>query len=241
MSAIAATHYRRGRAVTFTRMAVLHVLRVFCSDDRSGGNPLGVFLDGGAIADARRQAVACDLGFSETVFVDEAATGRIQILTPAVELPFAGHPCVGTAWLLAERGSAVRALRPPAGEVRVRYEDGTCFCSWRPEWSPAFEWLELDSPADVDALAGPPPGHDLPARWAWVDEDAGIVRARVFAVGVGIEEDEATGSAAGLLAAQLGRPLDIRQGRGSLIHAQPVGDGLVEIGGRSVLDDVREY
>ena len=58
---------------------------------------------------------------------------------------------------------------------------------------------------------------------------------------IGIPEDEATGAAAALLAAQLDRPIDIRQGRASRILARPRPDGRVEIGGHSALDEVREY
>jgi PhzF family phenazine biosynthesis protein len=100
-------------------MAVLHVLRVFTGDDGSGGNPLGVFLDGAAIGADRRQDVAADLGFSETVFVDDARRGRVAVFTPTVELQFAGHPLVGTAWLLASEGREVSRLQPPAGARRA--------------------------------------------------------------------------------------------------------------------------
>jgi predicted PhzF superfamily epimerase YddE/YHI9 len=49
------------------------------------------------------------------VFVDDAERGEMRIFTPAVELPFAGHPVVGTAWLLArERDAVPRCARPPA-------------------------------------------------------------------------------------------------------------------------------
>ena len=93
----------------------------------------------------------------------------------------------------------------------------------------------------VEALDGPPGGHDLSMAWAWVDEAAGVIRARAFPVRIGIAEDEATGSAATKLCALLGRPIDIRQGRASRILAQPSDDGLVEIGGRSVEDRVEDY
>ena len=73
-------------------MAELHVLRVFVAPSGTGGNPLGVFLDGPAVPEERRQAIATDLGFSETVFVDDPPTGAVRIFTPAGELPFAGHP-----------------------------------------------------------------------------------------------------------------------------------------------------
>ena len=217
-------------------MPDLHVLRVFCGDDGRGGNPLGVFREGGAIAPEVRQAVAHDLGFAETVFVDDAAAGRIAIFTPEAELDFAGHPSVGTAWLLG-----VPALRPPAGEVPARVEGERAFVAARPEWGPAFELEQRGSPEEVDALDGPPAGRDLIDVWAWIDEERGHVRARVFVDLIGIPEDEATGSAATKLAAHVGRAIDIRQGRGSRILARPLEDGMVEIGGVVVLDEVRDY
>lgn len=221
-------------------MAELHVLRVFCTP-RGGGNPLGVFLDGAEISPDRRQAVAADLGFSETVFVEDRARGAIRIFTPATELGFAGHPTVGTAWLLRREGTPVEALRPPAGEVAVRYDDELTTVAVRPDWAPAFNHHQLGSPEDVDALDGPPAGDEIGAAWAWEDERRGDVRARVFAIAYGVFEDEATGAAAVHLCAKLGRPIRIRQGRGSIIHARPLADGRVEIGGLVELDAVRDY
>jgi len=109
-------------------MTTLHVLSVFVGDDGAGGNPLGVFLDGAAIPAGERQAAAAALGFSETVFLDDAITGALAIFTPAMELAFAGHPLVGTAWLLAHQEAPPPALlRPPAGEVSTRHEGGLTF------------------------------------------------------------------------------------------------------------------
>ena len=93
-------------------MTRLHVLKVFVGANGRGGNPLGVFLDGGAFTTEQRQPVATSLNYSETVFVDDTITGRLQIFTPAAELPFAGHPLVGTAWLLNKEGHAIDAVRP---------------------------------------------------------------------------------------------------------------------------------
>lgn len=221
-------------------MPRLHVLKVFVGDGGTGGNPLGVFLEGG-VPEPDRQAVAADLGFSETVFVDDAGRGELRIFTPVAELPFAGHPLVGTAWLLSGERGAVRALRPPAGEVPVRVDGDLTFIAGRPEWAPPFEHVELASPGEVDALPGPPEGHDLLGAWAWEDEEAGSVRVRVFPARFGIQEDEATGAHAVRLAAMLGRGLEIHQGKGSLILAEPQPDGRVEIGGRTELVEVRDY
>jgi predicted PhzF superfamily epimerase YddE/YHI9 len=226
-------------------MATLHVLRVFCDEAGENGNPLGVFLDGSEVPPERRQAVAHDLGFSETVFVDDRATAAMRIFTPGLELPFAGHPSVGTAWLLAREGEAVDALRPPAGEVAVRREgegdEGLTFVSARAEWSPPWELIQLDDAAAVAALSGPPGGReDEIYLWAWEDEAAGRVRSRCYSLADGVGEDEATGSAAIMLAAAIGRQLLIRQGEGSLLRARPLGGGWAEVGGRVALDEVRE-
>lgn len=222
-------------------MARLHVLRVFSDGAGAHGNPLGVFLDGAEVPEERRQAVATDLGFSETVFVDDAAAGRCRIFTPGLELPFAGHPSVGTAWLLAREGAAVEVLRPPAGEVAVRREGELTFVAARAEWSPPWELIELAGPAEVERLTGPLGEEQLVYYWAWEDEAAGAVRSRCWSLEDGIGEDEATGSAAIMLAAALGRPLAIRQGRGSLLEAAPLDPGRAEVGGRVVLDETRDY
>jgi predicted PhzF superfamily epimerase YddE/YHI9 len=215
----------------------LQLLRVFCSEDGSHGNPLGVFAHGAEVPRERRQAVAADLGLSETVFVDDPARGEVRIFTPVLELDFAGHPAVGAAWLL----DGVEALLTPAGEVAVRREGGAVFVAARPAWGPAFELVQLGSPSEVEALDGPPGGHELVAAWSWIDEEAGTIRARVFPVGIGIPEDEATGSAATKLCAHTGRAIDIRQGRGSRILARLGADGFVEIGGLCLMDEVRQY
>jgi predicted PhzF superfamily epimerase YddE/YHI9 len=222
-------------------MARLHVLRVFTDEDGEWGNPLGVFLDGTEVPEGRRQAIAAELGYSETVFVDDRERGECRIFTPGSELGFAGHPSVGTAWLLAREGEAIAVLHPPAGDVAVRFAGELTFIAARPEWSPPWRLMQMVDPAEVDALRGPPPDLDEIYCWAWEDEAAGKVRSRCFAIEDGVGEDEATGSAAIVLSAELDRPLTIHQGKGSLLRARPLGDGRAEVGGRVVLDEVREF
>lgn len=222
-------------------MIELHVLRVFIGPDGRGGNPLGVFLDGAAIPPDRRQAVAAELGFSETVFVDDAAEGAIRIFTPGRELPFAGHPTVGTGWLFRESGAPATTLRPPAGNVPVRHDDERTWVRARPDWIHEFQREQLGSPAEVDAVVGPAIGEPGIYVWAWDDEPAGVVRARYFATDFLIAEDEATGAAAVKMGEILGRPITIRQGVGSEILVRPQPDGTVEIGGRVEMVETREY
>lgn len=84
-----------------------HVVDVF-TDQAYAGNPLAVVLDADGLTGAQMQAMAREFNLSETTFVltatTDEATYRARIFTPAVELPFAGHPSVGTAWLLASIG-----------------------------------------------------------------------------------------------------------------------------------------
>jgi predicted PhzF superfamily epimerase YddE/YHI9 len=222
-------------------VAQLHVLRVFCDAEWSFGNPLGVFLDGAEVPEDRRQEVAAELGFSETVFVDDVAAGRMRIFTPGLELGFAGHPSVGTAWLLAKERTPVATLRPPAGEVAVRVDGGMTFVAARPEWGPDWRFFELGDALAVEEAPGLPEDEDVGCIWAWVDEAEGTVRSRCFSHDDGVGEDEATGSAAICLAAALGRDIEIRQGSGSRLDARYLGEGRAEVGGRVVLDQVREF
>jgi predicted PhzF superfamily epimerase YddE/YHI9 len=222
-------------------VATLHVLRVFCDEEDEHGNPLGVFLDGSEVPGGRRQEVAHELGFSETVFVDDTETATCRIFTPGLELPFAGHPMVGTAWLLKREEHPSYVLRPPTGDIEVRYGGELTFVAARAEWSPPWKLIQLPEAAEVASLLEPAPEDGLlPFYWAWADEAAGRARARCFSLEDGIGEDEATGSAAIMLAAELGRELTIHQGEGSLLHARPLGEGRAEVGGRVVLDEVRE-
>lgn len=108
-----------------------HTVDVFTAR-RFGGNPLAVFPDARGIDDATMQALAAELNYSETTFVlppdDPANTARVRIFNRSAEMPFAGHPNVGTAFVLAELGLAtgpVLRFEEIAGLVEVRLGDGS--------------------------------------------------------------------------------------------------------------------
>ncbi len=90
------------------------------TDRAFGGNPLAVVLDAGGLSTAQMQAIATEFNYSETTFVlpprDAANDAWVRIFTVNRELPFAGHPNVGTAFVLASR-----AAKPPA---RLKFEEG---------------------------------------------------------------------------------------------------------------------
>jgi trans-2,3-dihydro-3-hydroxyanthranilate isomerase len=89
------------------------------TDRAFGGNPLAVVLDAGGLSTAQMQAIAIEFNFSETTFVlpprDAANDAQVRIFTVNNEIPFAGHPNVGTAFVLA-----TQAAKPPA---RLRFEE----------------------------------------------------------------------------------------------------------------------
>ncbi len=97
-----------------------HYVTVDVFTDRAfGGNPLAVVLDAGGLSTAQMQAIACEFNYAETTFVlpprDPAHDAQVRIFTVRSEIPFAGHPNVGTAFVLA-----TRAAKPPA---RLLFEE----------------------------------------------------------------------------------------------------------------------
>jgi trans-2,3-dihydro-3-hydroxyanthranilate isomerase len=96
------------------------------TDRRFGGNPLAVFPDARGLDDAAMQAVAAEFNLSETTFVlppeNPQHDARVRIFTPKTELPFAGHPNVGTGFVLARRAATVPdhfTFEETSGLVRV--------------------------------------------------------------------------------------------------------------------------
>ena len=89
------------------------------------GNQLAVVRNPGALSDAEMQAIAREMNFSETTFVTREGAGEadVRIFTPVRELPFAGHPTLGTAWVLSG-GTGTCTLKLGAGSVPVAFEDG---------------------------------------------------------------------------------------------------------------------
>lgn len=280
------------------------------------GNPLAVFPDAAALDPVTMQALAREMNLSETTFVtaSPAATRRVRFFTPAAEIPLAGHPTIGTWWLLAELEELAGA--PADGTLRVTQETArgvlpvdlafaggrpaeATMTQARPEWGATVtdraalahalggggSLLSEDPPPQVvstalpqlmvpvrsrDQLAALPSGGagaELSALLRRVGSDCAmlfvlapdggdaVAHCRMFAPGLGVTEDPATGSAAGALGAYLVRHHLVRQrdavarvtvhqgaeiGRPSVIHvtvrSSPGGGEVAEVrvGGTAV-------
>lgn len=100
------------------------------TDQRFGGNPLAIFTDAKGLTDDQMQALAREMNLSETTFVlppeNPANAAKVRIFMPNAELPFAGHPMVGTGWWLAQQGLArdgALRIEVAAGLVEIQVSD----------------------------------------------------------------------------------------------------------------------
>ena len=261
------------------------------------GNQLAVFTDGRGLPAGQMQRTARELNLSETVFfLPPCRDGdlRIRIFTPASELPFAGHPVLGSAFLAGELlGTSAVRLETGAGVVPVELErKGEQIVSGRME-QPIPDWAPYEHPERLLAALGVP-GSGLPVEaypngprhvFVALDSEAAVAalrpdlgalaglgddigvncfagggprwKTRMFAPGLGVPEDPATGSAAGPLAIHLarhgrtafGQEIEIRQGaeigRPSVLYARVDGSPQrierVLVGGSAVIVARGEY
>lgn len=254
------------------------------------GNQLAVFTDGRGVDDALMQALAREMNVSETVFVLPAERGghaRIRIFTPTRELPFAGHPTLGSAFVLAaplqleiinlETGVGIVSVAleregprivfgwmvQPIAKAEPYPEPDALYAALGVSGSslpvelydlgPRHVFLRLQSETAVASVT-----PDFHALGRLLDAGANVFagtgtrfKTRMFAPAHGVNEDAATGSAAGPLAVHLlrhgviasGQEITIDQGveigRPSQLHARAYGtaDAIerVEVGGAAVV------
>lgn len=209
------------------------------------GNQLGVFTNAEGLSSEQMQMLARELNFSETTFVlppEGDGDIRMRIFTPARELPFAGHPTLGTAFVVAgPLQKVVLRIETGAGVVPVTLEreGAKIVFGWMEQPVPTVQpltdassilaalsversllpverynngidhlYVALPSAKDVAELA--PDFKALgcaigSATLSCFAAEGAKVKSRVFAVELGVDEDAATGSAAGPLAVHLAR------------------------------------
>jgi trans-2,3-dihydro-3-hydroxyanthranilate isomerase len=261
------------------------------------GNQVAVFDDASNIAEDLMQATAAEMRLAETVFVlppENGGDARVRIFTPQAELPFAGHPILGTAFVLGSISSHLPVVRLETGAgtvpvALVRESDRVVFGRMDQPIPTARAYEKADRLLEALGVAGSQlpidayrngPDHvyvtlenedavaavnpDMKALSELGDIGANCFagsgskwKTRMFAPGLGVPEDAATGSAAGPLAVHLARhgrisfgdEIEISQGteigRPSLIHACAHGsDGHIErvvVGGSAVIVAEGEY
>ena len=139
--------------------------------------------------------------------------------------------------------SASRSIpcRCPPASCRSPIDDDITAISARSEWAPEFAIYDLESTDELFAAEPDDYPDDVENYlWTWTDRDNGVLRSRMFAVGLGVPEDEATGAAAVRITDYLSRDLTIVQGKGSVIQTQWSPDGWVRVAGRVVNDGIKQ-
>ena len=115
------------------------------TDSLFGGNPLAVLPEAEGLSDTQMQRIAREFNFSETAFVFDAESGgtrKVRIFTPKVEVPFAGHPNIGTAFVLAETGE----FGPIEGQLGVTFEEQAGLVPISIDERDGRIWCELAAP-----------------------------------------------------------------------------------------------
>ena len=254
------------------------------------GNQLAVFTDARQIPENRLQDIAREMNFSETVFVlpsEGDGHVRIRIFTPATELPFAGHPTLGCAFVLAGP-LQLTEIRLETGvgvvPVQVEREGARIVFGWMvqpvPTWQPYADEADALKALGIAGSELPVEVYENGPRFAYfrlasedavaaVDPDQAALKklgtigfatfagvgttwkTRMFGPGLGVNEDPATGSAAGPLGVHLlrhgligsGQEIELTQGveikRPSKLHVRVTGSPdeieRVDVGGEAVI------
>jgi trans-2,3-dihydro-3-hydroxyanthranilate isomerase len=173
------------------------------------------------------QHIAAALGFSETIFIESGEVPYVRIFTPAMELPFAGHPLVGAAAVLLETRPSLDRLSCGIGEVAIRASrdevwvgvamtpgnatvDDSGFAAqvglpdpvstWRVAMPLDYRMVELGSAAEVSQISPQLDAFGEAFGLTAYARTADRVRMRFFTPEAGVSEDPATGSAAVALA-----------------------------------------
>jgi trans-2,3-dihydro-3-hydroxyanthranilate isomerase len=138
---------RVGHSVASMARAFRYVQVDVFTDRIFGGNQLAVFLEPEGLSADEMQSIAREMNFAETTFVFDPtvprALAKVRIFTPSRELPFAGHPTVGTAWVLANQG------RLPDGAREAHLEEGIGLVRVRVEGdlrAPETVWMSHQQP-----------------------------------------------------------------------------------------------
>jgi trans-2,3-dihydro-3-hydroxyanthranilate isomerase len=277
--------------------------------DALAGNQLAVFLDGRGLVTATMQAIAREMNFSESVFVlppeQQGTQRRLRIFTPAVEMPMAGHPTIGSAFAMAQAGvvqpgcsTFVFGLNVGPVPVDLEWAGSQLQFAWMTQARPTFGRIVDGAPVtaaiglelrdllpnrplqvvscgveyllvplrdgssvhraatDPGALRrlGSATGVTMPLYlFAPAPAGATALECRMFAPGLGVLEDPATGSAAGPVGCYVVRhglvsgddaqrivvSQGVAMGRPSRIHVAITGTAaaitVVKVGGEAVL------
>ncbi len=192
------------------------------TDTRFGGNQLAVLPDAQGLSDRQMQQIAREFNFSESTFVlppEQGHDRRVRIFTPTAEIPFAGHPNVGTAFTLAATGALGSVDRP----VTVTFEEKAGLVPITITRRNGSIWCELTAPAPLSL--GP------------------VVPPDLLAAAVSLSRDDVISTTNPPQVASVGLPFVVAElrDRGALERARANGPGLDAIKALGIVPDIHLY
>lgn len=225
-----------------TKKIEINVVRAFVNTVGEYGNQTGIVLDTELqISPADRQKIATQQHFTDTVFVNDIDTVNVSIFNPQQETKFAGDSLISTSYLIRNRlGKNTETIMCKGGEIRSWSEGEVTWIRASLAGTPGWQHVQMNNALAVDSITdAEAAAYEHTMTWAWVNKERGEIRSRTFLLDWGTLEDQGNGSGSMQLASMLGRRIEITQGKGSVIFAEPVDAISARVGGRVMIDQVR--
>jgi predicted PhzF superfamily epimerase YddE/YHI9 len=217
----------------------VNILRAFVNNEGKYGNPTGIILDlVQQLTAQERQAIATTLHYTDTVFINELDPVNISFFNPQQETKFAGDALISTSYFIKHvLGKNAQTIVCKGGQIKTWNKGGLTWIEAHIEGTPGWQHQQLDNAEVVDRITKEEASHyEHTMVWAWLDEAKGLIRSRTFLPDWGTLEDQGNGSGAMQLAIMLGRKIEIHQGKGSVIYAEPSNQNVAQVGGRVKID-----
>jgi len=218
----------------------INKLRAFVDSDSNYGNPTGIVLDlEQKLGELVRQKIATTLHFTDTVFINSLTPLEVSFFNPEQETKFAGDSLISTSFFAHNiLHQNLDSIECKGGHITTWFDDSRAF--WIEaslDGTPGWNHLQLPDPESVVSITSEQAEtYEHTMVWAWEDEKRGLIISRTFLPDWGTLEDQGNGSGSMQLAAMIGRPIEIHQGKGSVIYAAASSRVRARVGGRVAVD-----
>lgn len=215
-------------------MIDLYEATVFANADGEYGDKHGIIIDeAGTLNASARLTIAANLGYAETIFINDSKSSDISFFAQTKEIPFAGTAALAAAGFLENmNGSYLVHLNSQGKTIPVTHEDGIIRIEANISIMPDWNFIQASSVSELEGYTTEITStleHTM--VWAWEDESRGLIRARTFAADWLLPEVEANGSGSMRLAHTLRKDICVVHGSGSEIFAKPMVGNMASLGG----------
>jgi predicted PhzF superfamily epimerase YddE/YHI9 len=214
---------------------------VFCDEKGHHGDKHGIIIDEEQkIHSDERQKIATDLGYAETIFINDIDAASISFFAKTEAIPFAGTAALAAARMLQRLSRKQPALlKTMDNAISLSFKGNEIWVDANISIMPRWNHLRLESVVEVERITLEE-SNDLEHTmvWAWSDRKNGVIRARTFAPDWMLPEVEANGSGSMILANRLDRRIVVIHGVGSKIFAESKSNDTASLGGRVAVNEM---